>query len=333
MSNKIKSIIKNPYFQITIVYLLAHFFMLILSGNWWDDLTFESHDLLYINEVASQSGRPEWNLLVPFCWSLPNNGRILIFFLYYLISLSIDNLLKNSDLFDKEDSLLITLLFIIIPVNEARILISNFAYTCGLTLFYITFALFVRWNKLEKSNKKIIYRIILLIMFYFSFILNSLLAYFYIVIFYLFVLEMKKYGQINIKNIFNSIKNVIIHYWDFIIVPFIYYGVNKIFFPTYGDVFGSYNSITISRLIKCIVLIPMNIFNSISSVLVNLSSTINLVTLFIIAMIILIYLWEHKNESLILSNNVVLCLCSLIVLAFGLLPYVVVRGNLIEQTC
>ena len=125
MKDKVLKLIINPYFMICAVYLLTHFFMLILSGCWWDDWTFMFHDLDYINAVASQSGRPEWNFLIPLCWSLPNNGRILIFFLYLLDSIFLYVALKNSELFDERESLLITLLFAVVPVNDAIFSIFN----------------------------------------------------------------------------------------------------------------------------------------------------------------------------------------------------------------
>ena len=125
----------NHYILITIVYLLAHFFLLILSGCWWDDWTFVTHDFEYIKEVAAQSGRPEWLILIPFCWSATNNGRILIFFIYLLISLFVYTGLRNSGLLSYDECLEIALLFTTIPCNDARLLISNFPYSIGLFLF------------------------------------------------------------------------------------------------------------------------------------------------------------------------------------------------------
>ena len=171
MKNRLMKLIKSPYFIILATYFAAHFFMLILSGCWWDDWTFMTHDLNYINTVASESGRPEWNILVPLCWSLPNNGRILIFFMHLLNSIFVYRMLKNSDLFNERESLLMTLFFTVLPVNDARILISNFAYNVGLFFFYLSFMLFVSWNKMENGGRKVLYRIGILILFYISFIL------------------------------------------------------------------------------------------------------------------------------------------------------------------
>ena len=164
---RLKNLFTNSYFVITFVYIASQVFLLLLNGCWWDDWTFMSHNLNYINEVASQTGRPEWNLLIPLAWSSPLNGRLFVFILYYLDALFVYNILKETVLVDEKGSLIITLLFILIPVNDARLLISNFSYTCGLFLFYLSLFLFFRWKKLEDGKKKTILRIGLLILFYF----------------------------------------------------------------------------------------------------------------------------------------------------------------------
>ena len=174
MKERISKLIRNPYFMISVIYLLTHFFLLILSGCWWDDWTFSTHNIGYISEVASQSGRPEWNLLIPFCWSLPNNGRFLIFILFYLDSIFVYRILSRCGLFDEKESLIITLLFTVIPVNDARLLVSNFSYTVGLFFFYLAFMLFVEWNNMPDSRNKKILRIPLLVLFFISFSSSSL---------------------------------------------------------------------------------------------------------------------------------------------------------------
>ena len=318
---------KNPYFILTVTYLLAHFFMLILSGCWWDDWTFMTHNVSYIAEVASQSGRPEWNILVPFCWSLTNNGRIFIYFLYLLDALFIYEALKNSDLFNERDSLLISLLFVIIPVNDARILISNFAYGVGLFFFCLGLFLFTKWNK----NKNLFFRIILLIVFYVSFILNSLMAYYYVLFIYLFALEMKD-KDINIRNIFISARDCIFRYIDFFLLPFIYLTINKTLFPTHGELFGSYNSFDINSILQALIYIPLSMANSIITIVLNWIKGINILSVIIIVVGIII-LYKYKNnigQSHSVRYNFFVILFSLFVMFMALLPYVLVRENVIE---
>lgn len=334
MNEKIKGFVTHPYIKIVACYFLAHFFMLILSGCWWDDWTFMTHDLNYVSIVASESGRPEWNLLVPFCWSLSNNGRILIFFLYLFISIFVFEILRNSSLFNENESLAIAMLFSAFPVDEARILISNFAYTVGLFFFYFSFMLFVIWNGMDDASKKKRYfRILILLSFFTSFILNSVLAYYYILIAYLFVLDVRKNEEKNvIKKVLISVRNVLFHYPDFFILPFLYYGMNKTFFPTYGETFGSYNSVSLSGLIKCFAYVPVSMIKVFKDVFEQFISNLNLVTIFAVFSVVLVHILIIKTngKNTDRKSSLLKLLYGIFVLAMGIFPYVMVRGRAID---
>ena len=329
MLNRLKSITKSPYFIITAVYLLAHFFLLVLSGCWWDDWTFMSHNLNYVNLVASGSGRPEWNILIPLCWSLTNNGRILIFFLYLFDSYFVYNILKDSKLFSIKDSLLITLLFIIIPVNDARLLISNFPYAVGLFFFFLAFMLFIKWNN---SNRKVLPRVLILLLFLISFILNSLLAFYYVLFIYLFIIDIKDNKENNIiKRVLISIKNVIVKYTDFFILPFVYFGLNKLLFPVTSTDFEGRSSISIMGLIKCIKYLPLSIINVFKEIYANYFKVLTFIPL-LICLVVFIVIFIIKNKT----NNkpdtkkwLIYLLVGFVVLALGLFVYVEVRSSVI----
>ncbi len=326
---KLKKLFHNPYFMIVATYVLAHVFLLLLSGCWWDDWTFMTHNTDYIAAVAKQSGRPEWNLLVPLCWSLPNNGRILIFFLYLCDAVFVYRMLKDSELFSEEDSLIIALLFCAVPVDEARLLISNFAYSVGLFFFYLSFMLFVRWNKKEKGRKKNICRVMLLGLFYLSFILNSVLAYYYIVIAYLFVLELKKSSEERFwKKVFPAVKEVVLHYFDYCILPFIYYGMNKLLFPVSGA-FANYNAVTFSGLIRSLICVPLSAFRVFSGILEQFFYCIDPVTVLLLAAV-LFCLYRKESRNIGLSVTLTYGAYGLFVLVMGLFPYVMVRKDVID---
>jgi len=329
---KQSSIFNNPYFKITIVYLLAHFFLLILSGCWWDDWTFMSHDLSYINQVASSSGRPEWNILIPLCWSLTNNGRILIFFLYYLISIFLYLALRNSKLLNDNESLMIAILFTIIPVNDARLLISNFPYTVGLFLFFLGLFLFVKWNN---SSRKVALRIIVLIIFFFSFILNSLLAFYYLLFIYLFILEYKTLGEENIiQKTLLSIKNILLKYPDFFILPFLYFVSNKLLFPITDAEFTGRSSISIAGLLKCIKYIPLSMVSIIKNIFDVYFRCITNIFVFTICLIFAIFVILKNKENITIPKNKIILIFLFGIVAFilGIFAYVEVRGNVISST-
>ena len=328
---KLSKLFHNPYFMIVAAYVLAHSFLLILSGCWWDDWTFMSHNTEYIAIVASESGRPEWNFLVPLCWSLPNNGRILIFFLYLGISIFVYRILKDASIFSEEDSLIIAMLFSTVPVDEARLLISNFAYTVGLFLFYLGFMLFVNWNKMERSARKTVFRILLLLLFYVSFILNSILAYYYIVIAYLFILKLKDVDEKNLwKKILYAVRDVILSYFDFCILPFVYFILHKLMFPV-TETFAGRSSVSLEALKTSLYYIPLSVIKVFIDVCRQFVSCFHPATL-IALLVILVCLYlakkELKDRSLFDSCNDMVY--GMIALVLAMFPYIVIRQHLIE---
>lgn len=331
MSNKIKNILNNPYFVISIVFFLSQMFIIVLSGCWWDDWTFMTHNLSYVHDVASGSGRPEWNLLIPLCWSLPNNGRILIFILYYLISIFVYNTLSNTELFNRKDNILITLLFIITPVNDARVLISNFPYTVGLFLFYLGMMLFVKWNK---TGKKIIYRITILLVFFSSFILNSLLVYYYLIFAYLLALEINNcVRKLNIKDIFLLIKRIIIKYLDFFLLPIVYFVVNKIAFPVTDVQYEARSSITLLGLLKTVKYLPLSIINIFKECVINIFSTLEYWPIAVCALIMVVTIIIKNNNNNQRSKKKVIkyLIYGLVTLILSLFVYVEVRTSIISS--
>lgn len=328
---KLPKLFRNPYFLIIVTYVLAHSFLLFLSGCWWDDWTFMTHNTDYIAIVAADSGRPEWNLLVPLCWSLPNNGRILIYFLYLLICLFVYRILKESTLFSEEDSLAITLLFSTVPVNEARLLISNFAYTVGLFLFYLAFLLFIRWNKSRPGTRKTVCRILLLILFYVSFILNSILVFYYILIAYLFILKLKTSSESRwFRKILLAIRDVLVQYPDFFVLPFVNYVLHKLLHPVSG-VFVSRNVVSLEGLWNGLNCIPWSVIKVFEVICRQFMDCIGLplcVALLIVIGLILLSRKQLEDHSWIDALRYLIYGSLILVLA--IFPYVVVRMELIE---
>lgn len=328
---KLKKLLHNPYFMIIATYTLAHFFLLLLNGCWWDDWTFMTHNTEYIAIVARDSGRPEWNLLIPLCWSLPNNGRILIYFMYLGISLFVYRLLKESTLFSDEDSLVIALLFSTVPVNEARLLISNFPYTVGLFLFYLGFMLFVSWNKIAGGMKKTVIRILILGLFYLSFILTSLLAYYYIVIAYLFVLELRKATETNwFRKSLKAALTVVGRYFDFFVLPFVHFGLQKVLFPV-SDLFAGRSSVSAEGLIRGLFCVPLSMIKVFADAGKQFIWCLDPLTAAILAgVLVVIYLTRPELEKHSWIDALKYLLYGLPILLLALFPYAVIRMNPIE---
>ncbi|MBQ6560019.1 MAG: hypothetical protein IJL85_04220, partial [Erysipelotrichaceae bacterium] len=264
-------------------------------------------------------------------WSLPHNGRILIYFLYLGISLFVYHVLKDSTLFSEEDSLIITLLFSTVPVNEARLLISNFPYTVGLFLFYLGFMLFVNWNKSKKCAGKTICRILLLFLFFISFILSSVLAYYYIIIAYLFVLQLKSSSETGwFRRILQAVINVVRYYFDFCILPFVYFILHKMFFPV-SEIFAGRSSVSIEGLKSCLDYMPWSVIKVFRDICRRFLSCINPVMLIMLLIVsVFLFLARTELEDHALSDSVKYLIYGMTALVLALFPYIVIRQDLIE---
>lgn len=332
MLKKLIRLVKYPYFIITVVYSLTNIFLLLLSGCWWDDWTFMSHDLVYVNEVATQSGRPEWNLLIPLCWSLVNNGRLLIFVLFYIDALLIYNILNDSFLFSKKDSLVIALLFIVLPVNDARLLISNFPYDVGLFLFYLALFIFMRMFKMNIKN--VFFRLFNVFLFLISFILTSLLSYYYLIFIYLIYANFKNSKEKTIiRKLLFSIKDAIFKYLDYFILPFVYIILNKLLFTTTGD-FSARSSISLEGIIKTFKYIPLSIVNIYRSIVENMFSVISYLPVLVIIVIACFVLYKKQDKVINddKKKSIIFIVVGFVVLYLGLFVYAVIRKNVISCT-
>ena len=121
---------------------------------------------------------------------------------------------------------------------------------------------------------------------------------------------------------------------DFILLPFIFFFMNKLLWPVYGA-YANYNLVSWKRLLWSIFNIPGVCFNIILSVCTELLKVNSIVHWCAIASVIIVLLWNKKRNSNEAKVNTDSQPCRTIILIFGLLmfiagwfPYVVVRTDL-----
>lgn len=232
---------------IAIVYILVHGFMLILTGTFWDDWTSFFMNYSAKNLEGFESGRPYYSLAIEMVWWIPKYGyRKLSFLLYFLIYVLTYLFLKRElEYFDHKyanGALIITLINIALPINDARVILANFPYTLGLSLFFAGLLLFSHFVEWEMTLKSLPMRLLTLLTFFLSFTLNSNLLMFGLV--YLMIIFHK-------KKIVEMLKCS-----DFIVLPFVFWIVTHVCFPTSGS-YENYNSISFESLIDGVKLLPM----------------------------------------------------------------------------
>lgn len=332
---------KSDLTKLVLANLFAHGYMLILTGTFWDDWGSYYHDSASWWRGAWEQGAPWWAALVEMMWKLPDFGyrwlgyRWLAFVVFMLTSILVYIILASINYIGKKDALYLSILYTVLPINDARVVLINSMYIGSLLLFFIAFYLFLRWIKEPSKIRKRFLRIIALFTFGVSFITNSLLVFYGIVLLYLFYIEYHDKKKIAMATI------QLFKYVDFIMLPIVYFIGTRIFFPTYGR-YLNYNKVTIKSVIiaackvpsicmKQIALIWYNIFKPIVPSTILLITTCGLIIFAIIKTYQ--FIWNEKKttienfvrkikEKTKLGN----LLLGILLFALGIYAYIVIRG-------
>lgn len=245
-----RNVVKTDLFKIIFANIVSQGFLLILSGTFWDDWGSYYCDRIASIRSGIEIGRPVsafWSRVV---WNLPNYGyRWLVFLGFLFTSIILYVLLSKSDGFSRKEALYISLLYTVFPINDARVLLATFPYSVGWLSFFIGLYMFALWWK-DNSRKKPLLRVITLLFFVHSFILNSLLVYYAIVLLYILYMEYI-YNRSIMKAIVRMFK-----YVDFILLPIVYFVGKQLLFPAYGRYEG-YNSVTLSKVLSAAYSLPI----------------------------------------------------------------------------
>lgn len=223
---------------ITLVYIASQSILLIITGRWWDDWIFYNQTTDDLIKIATETGRISWLFIIKFAKILPEWGyRILTYFMFYFGTLFFYRILKRTlDITDRA-CCIISCIYIIIPANDARIMLCVFPYTIGLYFFLFGFYL-LTFIVDSNREKKLFLRIVDLILFWLSYILNSNLVLYSIPLLYIVTHE-------------QSLKRIT-KYIDYILLPVVFYFGKRMFFTPYGGYEG-YNEVSIDGILNGVI--------------------------------------------------------------------------------
>ena len=247
MNRKLVKTLSNDWIIITLLYSIAYGLMLFNDGVYWDGWILFNVDNIVVIETFKQAGSPFTGFLHSFLEN-PLIYRLIVFLSYYfsgLLFLFILKQLKETGINDFQRLILVSL-FILFPVNEARVSMINMPSALCVLLFFIASTCLVKYLR----DKYLVYRVVSLLVFFISFQLNSLLV-FYLIPFLLIMYHEKPY--LSIYQFF--VKNI--KYIDFILLPLVYFFLKLVLFTPYGDSSG-YNIINA----KDILLSPISMIIS-----------------------------------------------------------------------
>ena len=218
-----------------VLYLISNLLLVLnINGIYWDDWVLYHHSFDDIKIMTSQlTGDTH---LFEFLFGGLNhigNGvfsyRLTTFFIYFLSGLFLYFILLDIKSMSRNTAFYITLLFLILPINSARICLCVTQYGICLCLFFMSFWLLTRYMNKQGS---FFFRLLILSLFYLSFMVSSLLVFYLIVLLYIIY---KSPGR--------SLKSVLMKHIDFLCLPILFFYIKTHYFVPYG-LYEHYNAIS-----------------------------------------------------------------------------------------
>lgn len=325
---------------LTVVYFAAHWFLLVATGRWWDDWVYANKNWDYLLEVFMQSSLPLHAFIDAGLWIFPDGfDRILTFVLFYVGGIFVYLILNKIDFLETEDCFWITLLYLVIPINDARITWICYGYSLGLFIFWLSFYFSTLWK--EKADKKIsILRIISLILLLISFDTESIMLMTLLILGYFYYKDLKegwvwKEWKSNIKKF---LKSVLMHI-DYLIAPMAWYAMDKMLFPGYGK-YGGHSYILWYAVPGIIAKSPFFALITLKGILINYVALIKdkgalllltvIVAFYIVVCMIVRKKKEISEENESFMHNIWMMLLGAGVFFVGFFPYAVKRNGAIS---
>lgn len=328
------------FIWMTAIYVLAHWFILVSTGRWWDDWVYADHDVVYMMEVVKQSSLPLAGVVNIIVWYIPY--KWFVFLMFYADGILLYRILKSIDLFSEDAAFWISALFLIIPVNDARIACICFNYSLGLFCYLLSFYLITRWTR-QEGKRKIITRILSLLLLILSFNAESIMLMVGLMLFYLYYEELKigwewKEIRLNIQ----KLVLVVVHHIDYLLLPIVNYFGTKILFPGYGY-YGGHSYISWDDLPHTIMTAPWHTWLTLKNIFSNWRKVITenpkMIALYLIVyaavIVCAVFVFIRKKKTDQWTTNsigkTVLMLCmGIITFYLGAFPYLVKRGRKID---
>ena len=151
-----------PWVSAIVLYTLSWAWSLLRPNTlYWDDWSdVFQQDSFYLRRVFVDSGRPPWEgvtdglLFQIGPWSV----RIAAFLLFFIATLFLFQILRSTYFLSKLQIQFFILLFLLAPVNHARISLVVFQYTTSYFLFYLGWFVLARY----KSSKSFLLACVIL---------------------------------------------------------------------------------------------------------------------------------------------------------------------------
>ena len=177
-----------PWLLATVLYTLSWGWSLLRPNTlYWDDWAYiYNKPKSYLNQIFVDTGLPPWRALIDQeliaigYWTIP----VLTFLFFFASGVALYLILKSVYILDQPQKNLTILIFLLAPVNHARIALVMFGYTTSFFLFFVAWAILARHQKTTGFMFAVI-------LFFWSFMTHSFL-FFYLLPFVHFTLKHSK---------------------------------------------------------------------------------------------------------------------------------------------
>lgn len=320
---------------IAAVYVMAHLIMLTVSGFWWDDAAIINESAEERKEMHSQIGSVIGGIVTDICLLMPGwSYRILMFLEYFIGNVLVYLILKKIDFFTDIEAFWISLLYAVIPINDARILIACHWYSFMFLSFWVAFYLAILSRGGGSRKRKIVLRCMSLVCLYISFDTESLIVYSGLIILYLYYLELKKYYKDGCTGVslLKKLPMTILHNIDNILVVLLWAFVKMTWFRPYGG-YSERNTVTVPALFKSILYAPRGIYVTACVAVKSYFKFINVWTILVIVIICAVFaalVWKKKIPKTVMSGRLRsfwMILLGALVFEAGIYAYMVVRKS------
>ncbi len=242
----------SKYFHYVIIFgvaLLAHGFMLLMDIVIGDGL-----QLYILLKYRVWDGMYDWfmqasmPLSLYFHWMmghLPNFVfwyRVVAFLLVLGTAIVVYEIGNALNFTSRTENLFIALISMVYPAYHVSFVLVRVASGLYLFLFFLAALLTVLSSK-STGRWSLVLRVSALLLFLVSFIVNSLLVFYYgfLALFFLFLYASQLRGQ----SLAHIVKKTFVYRLDFVLIPVIYWVLRPIFFPRYG-LYANYNELQLS---------------------------------------------------------------------------------------
>ena len=319
--------------------VFVHFFLIFVTGAWWDDWKFYVNDFSTMRDHYISAGRLDAYLLLSIVSSLPDWAYRLTVLICYITSAIFIYMALLNVFADHQMALIISVLYNAIPVNDLRVMRCVFPFAIATTLFWAASYLLLISIDSHSKLRRMSMRVAALSLFFVSFSTNSLMFFYIAPICFLWIKLWLKERTKGNSNIFHFIKSIL-KYPDFYFIPFIFFVIKKIWLsPEAGGLYSSYNQITIPNLCHAIILMPNVLWQMCKSVAKNWVIIVLNYRYIIFFYLIIIVIFSLAKRKFDLGRRIksfkvscVLVVCGLAMILMGLYPYVVIRLDVIGTT-